>query len=138
MLGLALCVAPRAQSPAASPQDVVAADADPPPPPPKNLQVLPKTTSGQEIIVLMRRYAQELGVHCSYCHAEDPLTQKEDFPSDENPRKQTARIMIGMVADINTKYLAQVGDRRYAEPISCGNCHRGQTSPPSFQPVARQ
>lgn len=41
--------------------------------------------------------------------------------------------MIGMLSDINNKYLPQVGDRRYAEPISCGNCHQGQTSPPAFE-----
>jgi thiol-disulfide isomerase/thioredoxin len=43
VLGLALCVAPRAQSPATNPPDQATAVADPPPPQPKNLQVLPKT-----------------------------------------------------------------------------------------------
>lgn len=122
-LGPVLGFAPNAQS-----------HTDGPPPQPTNLQVLPGTTSGQAVAALMRRYTRELGVGCSYCHVEDPVTQREDFPSDDNPRKQTARIMMGMVADINNRYLAQVGDRRYAEPISCGNCHRGQTSPPAFEP----
>jgi mono/diheme cytochrome c family protein len=131
LLGLGLGAVPHARKSAANP--IEAAE---PPPQPTNLQVLPATLSGQEVVVLMRRYTQELGVHCVYCHAEDPVTQKENFPSDENPRKQTARIMIGMVADINNKYLAQIGDRRYAVPITCGNCHRGQTEPPSFEPAA--
>jgi len=41
--------------------------------------------------------------------------------------------MIAMTNDLNTKYLAQVGDRRYAEPFTCGNCHRGQMQPPPFE-----
>jgi hypothetical protein len=99
-----------------------------------NLTVLPKNMSEADIIQLMARYAQELGVQCGFCHVENPQTQQVDFASDENPRKQTARIMIGMLSDINNKYLPQVGDRRYAAPISCGNCHQGQTYPPVFEP----
>jgi len=99
----------------------------------RNLQVLPTGLSDTDVLLLMVRYGQELGVQCSFCHAENPQTQQLDLRSDENPRKQIARIMIGMVSDINNKYLAQVGDRRYAVPISCGNCHQGQTFPPPFQ-----
>ena len=99
-----------------------------------NLTVLPKSLSAADIVQLMARYTQELGVQCAFCHVEDPQTQQVDFASDENPRKQTARIMIGMLSDINNKYLPQVGDRRYAAPISCGNCHQGQTYPPVFEP----
>jgi len=84
--------------------------------------------------LLMNRYGQELGVQCTFCHATNPQTQQVDFASDENPAKQTARIMIGMLRDINDKYLAQVSDRRYAVPITCGNCHQGQTYPPAFEP----
>jgi Photosynthetic reaction centre cytochrome C subunit len=65
-------------------------------------------------------------VKCSHCHVEDPQTQKLDYTSDENPRKQTARIMISMLTDINDNYLAQLGgDRRYAVPVTCGSCHQG-------------
>jgi hypothetical protein len=80
-------------------------------PGPRNLKVLPKDTSEADVILLMIRYGQELGVQCAFCHAEDPQTQQVDFVSDENPRKQTARVMIGILRDLNTKYLAQVGDQ---------------------------
>jgi hypothetical protein len=99
-----------------------------------NLKVLPPAISDANLILLMVRYGQELGVQCAFCHVENPQTRQVDFSSDENPMKQTARIMIGMLSDINTKYLAQVGDRRYAVPITCGNCHQGQTFPPTFEP----
>jgi hypothetical protein len=107
------------------------------PPAANTLQVLPKDLPPAEVIQLMARYGQELGVSCVFCHAQNAQTQQVDFVSEENPMKQVARIMIGMVRDINDKYLAQVGDRRYAVPISCGNCHQGQTYPPAFEPATR-
>ncbi len=103
-------------------------------PRPTNLKVLPKDLSGDEVDKLMHRYKQELGAPCGYCHVENAETKQIDFASDENPIKQTARMMIGMTSDINAKYLAQLGDRRYAEPLTCGNCHQGQIDPPTFEP----
>lgn len=101
---------------------------------PMNLQVLPKDTSAASVGKLMKRFEQDLGVKCSHCHVEDPATQKLDYVSDENPRKQTARVMISMLTDINDKYLAQLGgDRRYAVPVTCGSCHQGRSSPPEFE-----
>ena len=101
---------------------------------PVNLQVLPKDISAASIGKLMKRFEQDLGVKCSHCHVENPQTLKLDYASDENPRKQSARIMISMVNDINDKYLAQLGgDARYAVPVTCGSCHQGQTSPPPFE-----
>ncbi len=101
---------------------------------PVNLQVLPQDISAAKLGKLMKRFEQDLGVNCSHCHMENPQTQKLDYASDENPRKQSARIMISMLTDINDKYLAQLGgDSRYAVPVTCGSCHQGQTSPPAFE-----
>lgn len=101
---------------------------------PTNLKVLPKNISGDDIDKLMHRYQQDLGVPCGYCHEENPRTKQIDYASDENPVKETARFMIKMNEDINTRYLAQLGDGRYAEPFTCGNCHQGQVQPPAFEP----
>ena len=101
---------------------------------PRNLKVLPKSIRGEDLTKLMREYEQGLGVPCGYCHAEDAQTKQIDYASDDNPIKQTARVMITMTGDINTKYLAQLGDRRYATPVTCGNCHHGQATPPDFEP----
>jgi hypothetical protein len=103
--------------------------------PATNLRVLPQDSSAADIKTLMDRYGQELGVSCEYCHTQDPQTRKLDYASDDNPAKQTARVMIAMLDEINSKYLAQLDDQKYAVPVSCGNCHRGQTNPPSFEPV---
>jgi hypothetical protein len=107
-------------------------------PRPKNLKVLPKDISGDDLDKLMHQYEQYLGVPCGFCHEENPQTKEFDYASDENPMKETARIMIRMSIDINTKYLARVGDRRYAEPLTCGNCHQGQVIPPTFEPKSRR
>jgi hypothetical protein len=98
---------------------------------PRNLKVLSNDIAAGELIQLMVRYSQELGVQCQFCHAE--TARGIDFVSDQSPAKQTARVMIGMLSDINTKYLAQVSDRRYSAPLTCGNCHQGQTTPPVYE-----
>jgi Photosynthetic reaction centre cytochrome C subunit len=101
---------------------------------PTNLKVLPADISGEALDKLMHGYEKQLGVPCGYCHEQNPETKEINYASDENPAKQTARFMISMTSDINKKYLAQLGDRRYAPPITCGNCHRGQVEPPDFEP----
>jgi hypothetical protein len=100
---------------------------------PVNLKVLPKDISRDDLNKLMFQYQKGLGQSCTFCHTENPETKQIDYASDENPMKNTARIMILMTSDLNTKYLAQVGDRRYAEPFTCGNCHLGQMQPPPFE-----
>jgi Photosynthetic reaction centre cytochrome C subunit len=99
-----------------------------------NLKVLPADSSYADIVLTMNAYSRELGVQCSFCHAQDSASQVIDFASDQSPAKLVARVMIGMVRDINEKYLAQVNDRRYASPITCGNCHQGRTFPPVYDP----
>lgn len=97
----------------------------------RNLKVLPKDIPAGELAGLMVRYSRELGVQCQFCHTE--TEHGIDFASDESPAKLTARVMIGMLSDINTKYLAQVSDRRYSVQLTCGNCHQGQTTPPVYE-----
>jgi len=106
---------------------------------PANLQVLSGDLTPVALGRLMKRYEQDLGVSCSYCHVENRDSGKLDYASDENPRKQTARLMIGMLGDINDKYLGQLGsDSRYASPVTCGSCHQGRSTPPAFEPRWRQ
>jgi hypothetical protein len=124
-------LAPAANSPAA-PQEAQKSF-----PKPTNLKTLPKNTSGEEVDKLMRSYNGDLGVECSFCHAQDPTTHKDDYPSDANPEKDQARYMIYMTADLNEKYLEEMPDRRYADPITCGTCHRGKDHPSVFAPAQK-
>lgn len=106
--------------------------------PPRNLQVLPKDLAPRSLVRLMKRYEQDLGVTCSYCHVENRDTGKLDYVSDENPKKHIARIMIAMLDDINDVHLAQLGaDTRYAAGVTCGSCHRGRANPQAFEGRSR-
>jgi hypothetical protein len=105
-----------------------------PRPAPTNIKALPKTISGDDLIKLMHEYEGDLGVGCEFCHAQNPATKRNDFASDANPTKDVARYMITMTADLNDKYLAEMPDRRYADPITCGTCHRGEKHPSVFVP----
>ena len=102
-----------------------------PPDKPRNLKVLPSDISPADLMQLMTRYSRELGVQCQFCHAKE--SRGIDFVSDQSPAKQTARLMIAMLSDINNKYLAEVRDPRYSTPLTCGNCHLGQTTPPTYE-----
>lgn len=87
-----------------------------PPPEPKNLKVLKIPPS--ELIPTMRFFSSSLGVECNHCHVQG------NFASDEKPTKETARVMITMAQDINTK-LGTDGKMR----VTCYTCHRGETLP---------
>lgn len=102
---------------------------------PKNLQVLPKDISDKDLIATMRGFTAALGVECSFCHAENPQTHRLDFASDAKPEKTTARTMIRMVNEINSKYLSTIHDPDASQAdktVSCGTCHRGYPMPPPF------
>jgi len=114
---------------------VYADEAVEPTAPPSNLQVLSAQTSRAGVRSLMKQYERALGVSCNYCHVEDRDSGLIDYASDENPRKHTARLMISMLNDINEKHLARLGgDRRYAQPVTCGSCHQGRATPQAFEP----
>ena len=110
-----------------------------PRPNPTNIKALPKDTTGDQIALLMHQYTGDLGVGCGFCHAApDPTTHRSNYALDTNPMKETARFMITMTADLNEKYIAEMPNRMYADPITCGTCHRGEKHPSIFVPTPRQ
>jgi photosynthetic reaction center cytochrome c subunit len=94
-----------------------------PPPTPKNLKVL-TGESGEQVIMTMRAFRTALGVQCTYCHVQG------DFASDDNPKKETGRMMLMMARDINSKF--PDGQRH----VTCYTCHRGATTPATEPPAA--
>jgi tetratricopeptide (TPR) repeat protein len=99
-------------------------------PAPRNLQVLPKDTSPQDVVALMQQITRALGVQCTYCHVQEtpPLLSAEeaaaqaaaappagrgrgrgrggpqmDYAADEKRQKQTARVMLSLTNDINAE-----------------------------------
>lgn len=93
---------------------------------PKNLKVLPRNISHEELENVMRGFKNALGVKCNFCHAQQKDNpQKLDFASDENEHKAVARDMMRMTQRINKKYFK--GHETMA--VTCYTCHRGSEEP---------
>jgi photosynthetic reaction center cytochrome c subunit len=91
---------------------------------PSNLKVL-KVASGREIGPIMRTFTTGLGVQCTFCHVQG------NFPSDDNPKKDIARMMITMVEHINAGF----PDGKVH--VTCYTCHRGEQEPKTEAPKAQ-
>ncbi len=117
-------------------------------PPPKNLKVLPKHLTGEQVRDVMHHWAGDLGVGCDTCHAEyadhrkGPNGRPElDFPSDDKPQKKIARLMYKMTELDKKDYVAKAADldtkSSEAAPLTCGTCHRGSLQPKAYVPPKR-
>ena len=97
---------------------------------PKNLQVLPKDYTTQQVQVVMRTFTAGLGVQCNYCHVQDRS-------SDEMPHKVVARKMLSMEMAINDQFLKDVGEPAPAgqSKVTCYTCHRGTEKPLTAPPA---
>lgn len=84
----------------------------------------------------MRTYTQGLGVECIYCHV-DGQNGRLNYRSDDNPRKQVARKMIAMTADINT--MIGLGRSEHSTTrVTCLTCHRGVPDPRPLNDIIRE
>src|SRR5437588_10938583 len=91
----------------------------------KNLQVLPKTISKDELKTYMKAQAKALGVECDFCH------DVPDMASDKNDKKLIARKMIQMTNDVNDKWLKGMKDAD-KNKVTCSTCHQGHEQPPKW------
>lgn len=112
-------------------------------PAPTNLKVLPKGMTRQQVTQVMRGFTRALGVRCQHCHVgEGNDLSKFDFASDAKPVKDIARTMLTMVGEINTRFLAGIGEpaapaapgEAPAPKLTCYTCHRGATRPATAPP----
>ncbi len=92
---------------------------------PKNLMVLPKSSTKEQIKAIMKEQSKALGVECDYCH------DVPDMAADTNKMKLLAREMMKMTAEINGKYIKGLKDAEKNQ-VTCGTCHRGKETPPPF------
>ncbi len=100
---------------------------------PQNLKVLPKEISSKELSDTMKGFALGLGVRCETCHvgeAGQPL-DTFDFDSDKKAMKRKARVMVQMLADVNSDYVPQLNEIEDAKRVEvrCVTCHRGRPQP---------
>jgi Photosynthetic reaction centre cytochrome C subunit len=99
----------------------------------KNLKVLPKNISKEDLDKVMDGFKAALGVKCSFCHApsKDTAQKWPDFASDAKPEKGVARYMMKMTAKINKKFFSD-NKNEAGQPvpaIACMTCHRGKEHP---------
>jgi len=138
-------------------------------PPPRNLQVLPKDTAAPDVAALMQQFTRALGVQCTYCHVEQAPPQLSveelqaqqaaaaqagaagrgrgrgrggpqiNFAADDKRQKQTARLMMAMMNDINTRVASATHKAPSAVVrVQCATCHRGITNPQQLSDLLRQ
>jgi ABC-type uncharacterized transport system substrate-binding protein len=98
----------------------------------KNLKVLPKDISHEQLDKIMDGFKAALGVKCNFCHSpskDDP--KKLDFASDAKSEKDIARHMMKMTLKINKKFFEvkgpAIGDTSLM--VSCSTCHHGEPHP---------
>jgi hypothetical protein len=101
--------------------------------PKKNLKVLPKNISHDDLDKIMDSWKDALGVKCSFCHAPsaDSNSKKLDFASDAKPEKDIARHMFRMTNKLNKKYFSFNKDDKgdMVPAVTCATCHRGSPHP---------
>lgn len=103
---------------------------------PRNLKVLPKYLTDQQLHDTMEQWAVSLSVQCGACHAYDgdkinpDGTPKLNFADDSNQMKVIARLMVTMTDQINDGYIDKLEGSGL--PVTCGTCHRGRISPEPF------
>jgi len=88
--------------------------------PPTNLRVLPADANIRQTMTAFRA---ALGVQCNYCHVQG------DFASDDNPKKNTARNMLRIAADLNAGFPDGKGH------VTCYTCHHGEAKPKTEPPA---
>jgi hypothetical protein len=88
----------------------------------KSIQVLGAVPAAR-LMQGMQSMEQNLGAECDHCHVE------HDFASDDKKPKQTARTMMKMALDVNTRFF---GGRTH---VTCYTCHRADTTPEPFTPT---
>ena len=103
----------------------------------KNLKVLPKNITREQLDSVMHHFENSLGVGCGYCHVRNDSTRKTDFVSDANPHKNKAREMMRMMDKINDKYFDVTGAKRNITTqlmVTCYTCHHGEKEPATIAP----
>ena len=99
----------------------------------KNLKVLPKDISPDDLDKVMDNFKDALGVHCTFCHApsKDTTNHHPDFASDDKPEKNIARKMYKMTGKINKKFFSYNKNEQgqFVPTVECMTCHHGKEHP---------
>jgi hypothetical protein len=106
----------------------------------KNLKVLPKNITKEQMDSVMHHFTNSLGVKCNFCHVRTADGKDWNFAADDNKHKLVARKMITMTNKINDKYFDVTGKKTLDAKlmVSCYTCHHGKTDPETKPPIQEQ
>jgi hypothetical protein len=102
----------------------------------KNLKVLPKNITKEQMDSVMKHFTGSLGVKCNFCHVFNQEQKAMDFASDANEHKGVARYMMKMTTKLNKKYF-EVKDKSLSAKyeVTCYTCHNGKENPGTKPPA---
>ena len=98
----------------------------------KNLKILPKNITHEQMDSVMHHFTASLNVKCNFCHVRNEEKKEWDWASDANKHKLVARDMMKMTNKINDKYFPYSGKAKNlstALTVTCYTCHNGQKEP---------
>jgi hypothetical protein len=107
----------------------------------KNLKILPKNISKEQMDSVMHHFASALGQKCNFCHVRNEESKQWDFAADDNKHKLIAREMMKMTNAVNKKYFEEAGDPKKLETklmVTCYTCHAGKVEPATIPPPREQ
>ena len=105
----------------------------------KNLKILPKKITKEQMDSVMKHFTTSLNVKCNFCHVRTADNKEWDHASDANKHKLVARNMMKMTDQINKKYF-DVGTGKGLGAtylVTCYTCHNGKADP-EVKPQAQQ
>ncbi|MDB5206728.1 MAG: c-type cytochrome [Flavisolibacter sp.] len=98
----------------------------------KNLKVLPKNITEQQMDSVMNHFSVSLNVECGFCHVHNVEKDEWDMASDKKKHKLVAREMMTMTNKLNDQYFPYSGkaaNLSTALTVTCYTCHNGQKEP---------
>jgi len=97
----------------------------------RNLKVLPKNISDEDLDKVMEGFETALGVKCEFCHSKIMGKELIDYRSDSKAEKEITRKMMLMTIDINKKHFQYTPKTvpEAIQPVTCFTCHHGKERP---------
>lgn len=107
------------------------------PPTYKNLKILPKNITKDQMDSVMHHFASSLGQKCGFCHEFNQEQKTMDFASDAKQPKATAREMLKMMIKLNKKFFEVKDSKDLGAKlqVTCFTCHHGEEHPSITPPM---
>jgi hypothetical protein len=95
----------------------------------KNIKVFPKDLPADQVIPIMHKINDSLGVKCDFCHVieTDAQGRHVGWEKDDKKMKLVARDMIVMTTKMR-------GQKYLKDKASCFMCHHGHAEPETNAP----